>query len=52
MSELPIVCVTNHQLMIDTFQKDGEAYAGRFQFDEALRILRGAFYIFCVSGQS
>ena len=27
--------------MIETFQKDGEAYAGKFTFDEFNQIIRG-----------
>ena len=41
ISELPIVAICGHEKMIETFQKDGEAYAGRFTFDEFNRITRG-----------
>ena len=41
ISELPVVAICGHEKMIETFQKDGEAYAGKFTFDKFNQIIRG-----------
>ena len=54
MGELPVVCIASYEKMVETFQKDAEAYAGRITFDEFDRILKGkqkrkmhTFLLFC-----
>ena len=39
--ELPVVCVSSYEKIVETFQKDAEAYAGRITFNEFDRILIG-----------
>ncbi|KAI6174620.1 Cytochrome P450-33C9 [Aphelenchoides bicaudatus] len=34
MGNLPVVSVNDFKLIIDTFQKDGDAYAGRWKFED------------------
>lgn len=44
MGEVPVVCVTNYKTMIESFQKDAEAYSGRFIFHEFDKIIKGGTY--------
>ncbi|KAH7727008.1 Protein CYP-33C1 [Aphelenchoides avenae] len=44
LSELPVVAVSDFSLIHDTFVKDGDAFAARFQHDEITRIFRGGNY--------
>uniref|UniRef100_A0A914N372 EF-hand domain-containing protein n=1 Tax=Meloidogyne incognita TaxID=6306 RepID=A0A914N372_MELIC len=39
--EQPQVCVAEFNKIIETFQKDGEAYSGRFTFEEFDKLVRG-----------
>jgi hypothetical protein len=43
--EIPIVAVTEFNLIKETFIKDGDAYAGRNFFTPFQKILRGNLYI-------
>ncbi|KAI1720890.1 cytochrome p450 domain-containing protein [Ditylenchus destructor] len=40
-SEVPVVCVSDYSTIIETFQKDGDTYAGRFTFEEFDKIFKG-----------
>ncbi|CAK5088304.1 unnamed protein product [Meloidogyne enterolobii] len=42
--EQPQVCVAEFNKIIETFQKDGEAYSGRFGFEEFDKLVRGGTY--------
>uniref|UniRef100_A0A915N3C1 Cytochrome P450 n=1 Tax=Meloidogyne javanica TaxID=6303 RepID=A0A915N3C1_MELJA len=42
--EQPQVCVAEFNKIIETFQKDGEAYSGRFTFEEFDKLVRGGTY--------
>ncbi|CAK5087052.1 unnamed protein product [Meloidogyne enterolobii] len=42
--EQPQVCVAEYNKIIETFQKDGEAYSGRFGFEEFDKLVRGGTY--------
>ena len=50
ITEIPIVAICGHEKMIETFQKDGEAYAGRFTFEEFNRLIRGKLYSSLLEG--
>ncbi|KAI6174478.1 Cytochrome P450-33C9 [Aphelenchoides bicaudatus] len=41
MGDFPIVAVTDYNTIIDTFQKDAEAYSGRYAFVEFMKLTRG-----------
>lgn len=41
MGEIPTVCVSEYKKIIETFQKDGDAYAGRTWFHEISWYLAG-----------
>lgn len=41
MGEQPVVCVASYEKMVETFQKDAEAYTGRINFPEFDRIIKG-----------
>lgn len=47
MGEVPIVCVADYMKMVETFVKDGEAYAGRYFFKEMDHFTRGNPGEFC-----
>uniref|UniRef100_A0A914M7G5 Unspecific monooxygenase n=1 Tax=Meloidogyne incognita TaxID=6306 RepID=A0A914M7G5_MELIC len=42
--EQPQVCVAEFNKIIETFQKDGEAYSGRYKFEEFDKLVRGGTY--------
>lgn len=45
MGEKPIVSVANYEKIVETFQKDGDAYAGRISnMQELMQLLRGGTY--------
>uniref|UniRef100_A0A915E9B5 Unspecific monooxygenase n=1 Tax=Ditylenchus dipsaci TaxID=166011 RepID=A0A915E9B5_9BILA len=41
VGELPVVCITDLNKIIETFQKDGETYAGRYSPTEMYKLLKG-----------
>uniref|UniRef100_A0A915E0V1 Lipocalin/cytosolic fatty-acid binding domain-containing protein n=1 Tax=Ditylenchus dipsaci TaxID=166011 RepID=A0A915E0V1_9BILA len=41
VGELPVVCITDFNKIIETFQKDGETYAGRYNAAEMDKLLKG-----------
>uniref|UniRef100_A0A915DRQ3 Unspecific monooxygenase n=1 Tax=Ditylenchus dipsaci TaxID=166011 RepID=A0A915DRQ3_9BILA len=41
VGEMPIVCITDYEKIIDTFQKDADTFAGRTTFPEMDNILKG-----------
>lgn len=41
MGDLPIVAVTDYKTIMETFQKDGDAYAGRWAFTDFDVLARG-----------
>ncbi|KAF7637785.1 hypothetical protein Mgra_00002759 [Meloidogyne graminicola] len=42
--EQPHVCITDYNKIMETFQKDGETYSGRFRFEEFDKIIKGGSY--------
>ncbi|KAI6180044.1 hypothetical protein M3Y98_00676800 [Aphelenchoides besseyi] len=44
MGSIPIVSVSEYNTMVETFQKDGETYAGRYAFKEFDALVRGGDY--------
>ncbi|KAI6239891.1 Cytochrome P450 33C9 [Aphelenchoides fujianensis] len=44
MGATPIVSIGDYQTIMDTFQKDGETYAGRYAFKEFDVLVRGGDY--------
>uniref|UniRef100_A0A914LVD3 Unspecific monooxygenase n=1 Tax=Meloidogyne incognita TaxID=6306 RepID=A0A914LVD3_MELIC len=41
LGEQPTVCVAEYNKIIETFQKDGETYSGRFKFEEFNKLVKG-----------
>jgi hypothetical protein len=46
LGELPVVCVCDFRLIMETFQKDGDTYAGRYTFEELQHIIKGGILNF------
>uniref|UniRef100_A0A915ME90 Cytochrome P450 n=1 Tax=Meloidogyne javanica TaxID=6303 RepID=A0A915ME90_MELJA len=44
LGEQPTVCVAEYNKIIETFQKDGETYSGRFRFEEFNKLIKGISY--------
>ncbi|KAI6217046.1 hypothetical protein M3Y99_01787000 [Aphelenchoides fujianensis] len=44
MGRQPLVCVADYQTMVETFQKDGDAYAGRANENEYMEVVRGGVW--------
>ncbi|KAI6222259.1 Cytochrome P450-33C9 [Aphelenchoides besseyi] len=44
MGSIPIVAVAEYNTMVETFQKDGETYSGRYAFKEFDALVRGGDY--------
>ena len=43
LGEQPTVCVAEYNKIIETFQKDGETYSGRFRFEEFNKLIKGNY---------
>lgn len=44
MGEVPVVCVADYAKIMETFQKDGDTYAGRYNNNALERMLRGGIF--------
>ncbi|VDO19580.1 unnamed protein product [Heligmosomoides polygyrus] len=44
LGPLPVVVVSDHKTMKDTFVKDGDAYAAKFRIEEVAKVYRGAIF--------
>ncbi|KAI6195869.1 Cytochrome P450-33C9 [Aphelenchoides besseyi] len=53
LGELPLIAVTDYEMIMDTFHKDAEAYAGRWSFPEFDFMVRGGpFGVIFTEGES
>ncbi|KAI6193226.1 Cytochrome P450-33C9 [Aphelenchoides besseyi] len=53
LGELPLVAVTDYEMIMDTFHKDGEAFAGRWSFAQFDYMVRGGpFGVIFTEGES
>uniref|UniRef100_A0A1I8BY93 Unspecific monooxygenase n=1 Tax=Meloidogyne hapla TaxID=6305 RepID=A0A1I8BY93_MELHA len=42
--EQPHVCIADYNKIMETFQKDGETYSGRYRFEEFEKLIKGGSY--------